>query len=143
VKIHIITVGQPKLTYAKLGWEEYFKRLGRFHQLRSTAIPDKHNDAQHILEAAKGTAIVALDSRGSQYTSPELAQWLEKQSLQGRELSFIIGGPEGLPPEILDQAITSLSFGKLTLPHDLAMVVLLEALYRASTITAGLPYHRE
>jgi 23S rRNA (pseudouridine1915-N3)-methyltransferase len=143
MKLHIITVGQPKLEYAKLGWDEYFKRLGRFHQLRSTHIPDKHNDAQHILEAAKGTAIVALDSRGKQLTSPELAAWLDKQALQGRELSFIIGGPEGLPTEVIDQALASLSFGKLTFPHDLAMVVLLEALYRASTISAGLPYHRE
>jgi 23S rRNA (pseudouridine1915-N3)-methyltransferase len=143
MKINIITIGQPKLEYAKLGWDEYFKRLGRFHQLRSTHIADKHNDAQHILEAAKGTAIIALDSRGKQLTSPELAAWLEKQSLQGRELSFIIGGPEGLPTEVTDQAAASLSFGKLTFPHDLAMVILLEALYRASTINAGLPYHRE
>lgn len=142
MKIHIITIGQPKLDYAKRGWDEYWNRLKHFHDVRVTHIADKHNDAAHILEAAGNSYMIALEIEGRQFSSPELAQFLEKRALDGREICFIIGGPDGLPQEVRDRAATQWSFGKLTIPHDLAMVTLLEALYRASTITANLPYHR-
>lgn len=142
MKLHIITVGQPKLQYAQEGWNEYWKRLSRYHHMRATHIPDKHNDAPHILQAAGPAYIVTMEITGKQLTSPQLAQFLEKRALEGQETCFIIGGPDGLPPEVLNAADYRWSFGTLTLPHDLAMVVLLEALYRASTITAGTPYHR-
>lgn len=142
MKIHIITIGQPKLNYAQKGWEEYWQRLKHYHSLRVTHIADKHNDAAHILEAAGGSYKIALEIEGTQLSSPELAQFLEKRALEGREVSFIIGGPDGLPSEVRSQADLQLSFGRLTLPHDLAMVMLLEALYRASTINADHPYHR-
>lgn len=142
MKIHIITIGQPRLTYAKHGWEEYWNRLKHYHQLRVTHIADKNNDADHILEAAGNSYKVGLIIEGQELSSPELSQFLDKRALEGREVSFIIGGPDGLPQEVIDQADFKWSFGKLTLPHDLAMVVLLEALYRVSTISAGHPYHR-
>ncbi len=142
MKIHIITIGQPKLSYAKEGWDEYFARLKHYHQLRVTHIPDKHNDTQHLLEAAGNSYKVAMEIGGRQLSSPELAQWLDKRALDAREVSFIIGGPDGLPAEVLDQIDYKWSLGKHTLPHDLAMVSLLEALYRASTISAGHPYHK-
>jgi 23S rRNA (pseudouridine1915-N3)-methyltransferase len=142
MKLHIITIGQPKLDYAKRGWEEYWQRLKHYHAVRVTHIADKHNDAAHILEAAAASYKVALEIEGRQFSSPELAQLLDKRALDGREVSFIIGGPDGLPPEVRAVADLQWSFGKLTLPHDLAMVTLLEALYRASTISAGHPYHR-
>lgn len=141
MKIHLITIGQPKLTYAKTGWEEYTKRLGRYHQLRVTHLSDKNNNAVSILAATKGTSIVALVIDGPQLSSPELSAYLEKQAILGNELSFIIGGPDGLPPEVISEAQKQLSFSRLTFPHDLAMVVLAETLYRASTIAAGQPYH--
>lgn len=142
MKIHIVTIGQPKLEYAKKGWDEYFKRLGHYHQLRVTHIADKHNNADYILETAGKSHIVALDIEGNSLTSPELAEWLEKRSLEGQEICFMIGGPDGLPGEVRDKANYKISLGSLTYPHDLAMVILLEALYRASTINAGQPYHR-
>ncbi len=142
MKLHLITIGQPKLPYAKSGWQEYWQRLGHYHSLRVTHIPDKHNDATHILEAAQGSYIVTLDLAGQQFTSMELAKFIEKRALESREVSLIIGGPEGLPKEILAQAKTLWSLSQLTFPHDLAMIVLLEALYRASTINAGQPYHK-
>jgi 23S rRNA (pseudouridine1915-N3)-methyltransferase len=74
--------------------------------------------------------------------SENLAEFLVKRALDAREVSFIIGGPEGLPETVRAQADYQWSLGPLTLPHDLAMVVTLEALYRSSTITAGLPYHK-
>ncbi|MDB5169857.1 MAG: rRNA ((1915)-N(3))-methyltransferase RlmH [Candidatus Saccharibacteria bacterium] len=142
MKIHIITIGQPKLDYARQGWDEYWQRLKHYHDIRVTHIADKHNDTEHILEAAGSSYTIALEIEGKQFSSPELAQFLEKRALDGREVSFLIGGPDGLPDEIRQQANYQWSFGRLTLPHDLAMVTLLEALYRASTINAGQPYHR-
>jgi 23S rRNA (pseudouridine1915-N3)-methyltransferase len=142
VKINVITVGQPKLQYAKDGWEEYWQRLKHYHQLRATRIPDKNNDADHILKVAGNSYKVGLVIEGQQLSSQELASFLEKHSLEGREVSFIIGGPDGLPKEVIQQLDYPWSLGELTLPHDLAMIVTLEALYRASTINAGHPYHR-
>ena len=142
MKIHIITVGQPKLEYAKQGWQEYFGRLKHYHQLRTTHIPDKKNDAAITLEATGNSYKIGLVIGGKELSSPELAEFLDKRALDGRELSFIIGGPDGLPQEVIDEVDFQWSFGKLTFPHDLAMVILLEALYRASTIQAGQPYHR-
>lgn len=142
MKLHIVTIGQPKLAYAKLGWEEYWNRLKHYHQLRVTHIADKQNDATHILAAAGNARIVALVIEGTQLSSQELATELDKRAHDGREICFIIGGPDGLPAAVQAHADMAWSFGKLTLPHDLAMVVLLETLYRASTINSGHPYHR-
>jgi 23S rRNA (pseudouridine1915-N3)-methyltransferase len=142
MKFHIVTVGSPKLDYAKLGWEEYWNRLKHYHQVRVTHIPDKQNDTESILKAAGSSYKVALVIEGKQLSSPELAGFFDKRAFEGREMSFLIGGPDGLPPEVIKQADFQWSFSKLTLPHDLAMVVLLESLYRASTISAGQPYHR-
>jgi len=142
MKLHIITIGQPKLDYAKLGFAEYLQRLQHYHQVRVTHIADKHNDADHILAAAGSSYKIGLVIEGKQHTSQELAKFLEFKAQSGQELSFIIGGPDGLPPEVVTAADYSWSFSQLTLPHDLAMVVLAEALYRASTINAGQPYHR-
>lgn len=143
MRLHIITVGEPKLSYAKQGWDEYLKRLQRFHQVRITRIPDKFAyDAAFITNAVGKAFCVALVIEGKQLTSPELAAFLEKRAIEGREVALVIGGPEGLPQAVIDGADYQLSFSKLTFPHDLAMVVLLEALYRASTISAGLPYHK-
>ena len=143
MKIHIVTVGEPKLAYAKAGWDEYLKRLKHYHTIRVTHIPDKWAyDPAYIQQTAGNTYKVALVIDGKQYTSPELATFLDKRALEAREVCFLIGGPEGLPQEIIDQADMGWGLARLTFPHDLAMVVLLEALYRASTISAGIPYHK-
>ena len=142
MKLHIVTVGQPKLTYTKQGWEEYFARLKHYHDIRVTHLSDKHNDAAHLLAAAGPSYKVALVIEGQQLSSPELAAFLEKRALESREVSFLIGGPEGLPQEVINRSDYLWSFSKLTFPHDLAMVVLLEALYRASTINDSQPYHK-
>lgn len=144
MKIQIITVGAPKLGYAKAGWQEYTTRLKHYHQLQLTHIADKHNDAEHILSAITGNGavyVVALTITGKQYTSRELASFLDNKAQQGRELCFIIGGPDGLPRAVLSRAEQELGLSNLTFPHDLAMVVLAESLYRASTINNNQNYH--
>jgi 23S rRNA (pseudouridine1915-N3)-methyltransferase len=142
MKIHLITIGQPKLAYAQAGWEEYLGRLKHFHQVTVTHIADKNNNAVAILQAAGKSYKVALVIDGPQLDSPHLAKFLEKQASNGQELCFIIGGPDGLPGEVIQASNYQLSLSKLTFPHDLAMVVLAETLYRASTICTGHPYHR-
>lgn len=143
MKLHIVTIGEPKLAYAHAGWQEYLKRMQHYHTVRVTHVADKWAyDAAHILQAAGNAYTIALVIEGQQFSSPELAQLLQKRALESREVCCIIGGPEGLPSEVIQHADLQWSFSKLTFPHDLAMVVLLEALYRASTITAGVPYHK-
>ncbi|HEY8999285.1 MAG TPA: 23S rRNA (pseudouridine(1915)-N(3))-methyltransferase RlmH [Candidatus Saccharimonadales bacterium] len=143
MKLHIITIGAPKLAYAKAGWDEYLPRLGRFHSVRTTQLNDKFaDDGTKILEAAGKAFIVALAINGEEFSSPRLANFLEQRAMEGKELCFIIGGPNGLPQTIIEKANMRWSFSPLTFPHDLAMVVLLESLYRASAINAGLPYHK-
>jgi 23S rRNA (pseudouridine1915-N3)-methyltransferase len=142
MKLHIITVGAPKLAYAKQGWEEYTKRLGHYHQLRISHIADHKASAVALLQAIGTAYSVALCIEGTQMSSAELSLFLQKQELSAREVSFCIGGPEGLPEPVTTKADLQWSFGPLTYPHDLAMVMLSESLYRASSITAGLPYHK-
>lgn len=143
MKLHIITIGEPRLAYAREGWQEYLKRLQRFHSIRVTHLADKFaNDAKTISQAADNSYKIALAIDGKQMSSETLANFLEARALEGRALSFIIGGPDGLPAAVIEQADFEWSLSELTLPHDLAMVVLLEAIYRASTITTGHPYHR-
>jgi 23S rRNA (pseudouridine1915-N3)-methyltransferase len=143
MKLHIITIGKPKLEYAKLGWNEYFGRLERLHTVHVTQLSDKFAyDSAKIREAQSSSYKVVLEIHGQQFTSEELAQQLDKLELMSKEISFLIGGPEGLPADIREAANLQWSLGKHTLPHDLAMVNLLEALYRASTIKAGIPYHK-
>lgn len=143
MKLHLVTVGKPKLAYAVAGWGDYLARLQRLHSVRVTQLPDKHaNDAEKIREATADTYTVVLEIAGNSLSSHDLAEFLQKRELEAREISFIIGGPDGLPEAIRQTADFQWSLSRLTLPHDLAMVVTLEALYRASTINAGLPYHR-
>ncbi len=143
MKIHIVTVGEPKLQYAKSGWDEYFKRLGHYHSLRVTHVADKYAyDSDYLRKACGNAYTTALAIEGKQLSSPGLAEFLEKRALDGRELCLVVGGPEGLPKDFIARTDFSWSLSELTLPHDLAMVVLLEALYRASTISAGQPYHK-
>lgn len=142
MKLHLITIGKPKLAYAKLGWEEYIKRLGRYHTVRVTQLADKYaGDADRIMAAVGNSYRVGLIIDGQQLSSRQLATFLELRATEAREVCFIIGGPDGLPSTVQAAMDFQWSLSKLTLPHDLAMVLLLETLYRASTINAGTPYH--
>jgi 23S rRNA (pseudouridine1915-N3)-methyltransferase len=143
MKINFVTIGKPKLQYATIGWNEYLRRLEYFHKVTVSQLHDKYaNDVSKILEASANSYRVALVIGGKQLDSPALAEFLRQQELVAQHISFIIGGPEGLPQGVIDAVDFQWSLSDLTFPHDLAMVVTLEALYRASTITAGQPYHK-
>lgn len=142
MRLHLITIGKPKLDFAQTGWQEYTQRLKHYHPLRITQIPDKHDNAAHILQAAGSAYMVALVIEGQQFSSHDLAHFLDKQAIESQEVCFMIGGPEGLPEAVIKQADLGWSLSALTFPHDIAMVLLAEALYRASTISSGVPYHK-
>lgn len=151
MKLHIISVGSPKLEYAKSGCELYSTRLERFHKLRFTRVRDskksgdlaKLEEGQGILEATGKAYLFALDPHGKQLSTENLAQKIEQLGVNGEsELAFCIGGDEGLYEDVRIRANFLLGLSSLTLPHDLAQLVLLEALYRASTVSAGIKYHK-
>ncbi len=143
MKLRLVTIGKPKLHYAHLGWNEYMWRLLKYHKVEVKHLADKYaDDAAKILEASDGTYRIVLEITGKRLSSRDLALLLRKRELDGLSVSFIIGGPEGLPKEVIDKADYLWSLSDLTFPHDLAMLVTLEALYRATTINAGVPYHK-
>lgn len=141
MKLHIITIGKPKLPYAQAGFQEYTSRLSKLHNLRVTHIADKNNNADYILNTAGSSYKVALVIDGAQKSSEKLALFLKNRELEAREVAFMIGGPDGLPEEVIEKSDTQMGLSKLTFPHDLAMVVLAETLYRSSTINTNHPYH--
>lgn len=145
MRLHLITVGEPKLPYARAGWDEYEKRLRRYHKVQVTRVSGKTQAAESeaVARAAGKAPLILLDPRGQQFTSEQLAQYLDAQALGGHgELALAIGGPDGHTEPLRRQAHHLWSLSRLTLPHDLAMLVMTEALYRAATISAGEPYHR-
>lgn len=111
----------------------------------SAATKRKTTEAAEIRKKiGNGAYIIALDERGRTLNSPEFAQKLATARDDGaRTVEFVIGGPDGLDPDFTREAQLMLSLGRLTLPHGLARVVLVEQIYRAATILAGHPYHRE
>ena len=156
MKITVIAVGKLKETFWKEACGEYAKRLRRYVPLEIVELddvdPDKHGGAAYAreLEAAsivkhipRDSHIICLDSRGKQLDSEGFADLIENLGTGGcKNLVFIIGGPTGLDLSLLESANVRLSFGKITLPHNLARVVLLEQIYRAHRIIKGEPYHK-
>ena len=157
LKFSIIAVGSLKTDYARLGCERFLTRLHRYHPVEHIEVRDvrrrknrsvsqyRAEEQEAILaKIQSGSLTVALDERGRQWTSVELASWLESQKLRAvSHINFIIGGPDGLSDSLRERADRVWSLGQLTLPHEMARLLLLEQLYRASSLMAGHPYHRE
>jgi 23S rRNA (pseudouridine1915-N3)-methyltransferase len=156
VHLRLIAVGTRMPTWVDAAFEDYSRRLRGTWELELKEIAPASRreaggagaaavaaEAQRILKLlAPRATVVALDERGDQFSTLELARWLEQQRAAGRDLSFIIGGPDGLSAEVMQRAARSWSLSRLTLPHALVRVLLVEQLYRAATILAGHPYHR-
>lgn len=159
MKIKIVTVGKLKEKYLKDGIAEYSKRLSRFANLEMIELadektPDRASDSenQKILEL-EGTRIlskigdrdfvIVLAIEGKTLSSEEFSKQLERAPINGfSTLTFVIGGSLGLSPQVKKRANLSISFGRLTLPHQLMRLVLVEQIYRAFTIQQGSPYHK-
>jgi 23S rRNA (pseudouridine1915-N3)-methyltransferase len=149
-------VGTRPPAWAREACADYTHRLGSRLKLTLVEIepgprsagqsPRKavETEARKLLTAVRPDEwVVALDERGTQMSTRELADWLAGRMREGRDLAFLIGGPDGLAAEVAARSDSSLSLSRLTLPHALARVVLAEQLYRAMTILTHHPYHRE
>jgi 23S rRNA (pseudouridine1915-N3)-methyltransferase len=134
MRISVIAVGRLRPPFQD-DVDHYRKMLGGLARVELIEVREEERVPQRIPERAH---LVLLASDGREFDSVELSRWLEERRREGRDLCFVIGGPRGLDLERCD---TRLSLGRLTLPHQLARVVLLEQLYRAHKILAGQPYH--
>lgn len=157
--IKIIGVGKLKEKYFKDGIAEYKKRLGAFAKVELVEVPDekapeslsaaemaqvKAVEGQRILAKVKPRDwVIALAIEGKQRSSEAFAKELQELETYGHsDITFVIGGSLGLAPEVMKRADNTLSFGLLTMPHQLMRLVLIEQIYRAFMINAGRPYHK-
>ena len=155
MQLLVAAVGQRMPRWVNEAWTEYARRLppGLDLSLREITLAKRGKNADtKRLTAVESAAlyaampsrarIIALDVRGQQWSTEKLASNLEDWMAEGRDIGFMIGGPDGISPEIMQKSDNRWSFGPLTLPHPLVRVVLAEQLYRAWTITQNHPYHR-
>ncbi len=145
MKWQIISVGKPALPWAKMAMDDYTQRIRRVAQVEMVVLKQgtASQTAAKTLEASAGTWRIVLDERGRQMGSVDFAKWISKQELSGRKaVSLLIGGADGHGDEVRQAADELWSLSAMTLQHELALVVLLEQLYRAFSIQRGEPYHR-
>ena len=159
MKVKLVTVGKLKEKYLKDGIAEYSKRLSRFAKLEMVELadektPDKASPAenQQIMEKeaerilgkiADREFVVVLAIEGQQFPSEKFIQILQETTIKGfSDITFVIGGSLGLAPRVKKRANLLMSFGQLTLPHQLMRLVLVEQIYRAFMIQQGSPYHK-
>jgi 23S rRNA (pseudouridine1915-N3)-methyltransferase len=141
VKLSVLAVGKLRDAWVQEGCEEYARRLRPKLPLELVELKDD-DDLVRRLSKSRGL-VWALDERGKQLSSAELANKLQELMSSGEHgVSFLIGGADGLPQDIVKKANFTWSLGRLTLPHRLARLILLEQLYRALSIIRGEPYHR-
>lgn len=138
-------MGKPALAYAKAGRDEYLARLAKFAPLEHLTVKasDQPHESAALLARSAGCFRVILHEHGTPLTSRQLATKLDRWQQAARPVAVIIGGADGHDQSLLDQADFRWSLGPLTLQHELALLVALEQLYRAHTILAGHPYHRD
>ncbi|MEE1131271.1 MAG: 23S rRNA (pseudouridine(1915)-N(3))-methyltransferase RlmH [Caryophanon sp.] len=159
MNISIITVGKLKEKYLKMGIDEYAKRLGSYAKIDLIEVADekapeqlsdaemeivKKKEAERILaKIGQDTYVIALAIDGKQKTSEQMAKDMQSLMTYGRsKVAFVIGGSLGLHDDVLKRADEQQSFGKMTLPHQLMKLVLIEQIYRSFRIIKGEPYHK-
>jgi 23S rRNA (pseudouridine1915-N3)-methyltransferase len=156
MKLLVIAVGQRVPDWAQTAWADYAKRFPPELRLELKAIKTEPRSGgktteqimaaeRQRIEAAipSGTHVVALDERGSALTTAALAAKLSQWQGQGGDVALLIGGPDGLHPALRQGAHERIRLSDLTLPHAMVRVLLVEQLYRAWSINAGHPYHRD
>ena len=155
MKLRVLALGHKMPAWVEAGWNDYARRMPRELQLELCELKPEPRDrgkpvaeiiaaeAQRILAAARGTSWVALDERGSPWTTREFAAELARWRDSGSDVAFVIGSADGLDASIKQRALARFSMSALTLPHGLVRVMLAEQVYRAASLLAGHPYHRD
>jgi 23S rRNA (pseudouridine1915-N3)-methyltransferase len=153
VRVRLLAVGRDRSGLFAPAVDEYVSRLGRYLKFELVELPEarkqagtpqaRDEEAATILGRLEPRErVIALDERGDQPTSLELARRVEKWMIRGQDVALVIGGSDGLAPAVLTRAQERLALSRLTLAHRLARLVLVEQLYRAMTILRGQPYHK-
>ncbi len=155
MKLLVVAVGQRVPDWAATAWDDYAKRFPPELRVELKAVKTEPRASRTVetllaaerqrIEAAipKGTHVVALDERGTSLTTMALAARLRGWQMQGGDVALVIGGPDGLDPAFRQGANERIRLSDLTLPHAMVRVLLVEQLYRAWSINANHPYHRE
>jgi 23S rRNA (pseudouridine1915-N3)-methyltransferase len=155
MKIHFWSIGKPHEEYVKEGVEDFSKRISKYYPLEWRLLPPakqtinstteeiKKLEAQSILNALhKDDYLALLDERGKQFTSPELASFIEQRANSSvKQLVFLIGGAFGVDAAVAQRASLTWSLSKLVFPHQLTRLILAEQVYRACTIIRNEKYH--
>ena len=143
MQVRIIVAGKPALNHAKMAVDDYLKRLTRYggYELIIVKAGDKEDVSERLLQASAGQRITCLVSRYPR----EFASLLGDMKMAGeiKSVAFLIGAADGHTPELRKQCQLTLSLSSMTLQHEIALIVLLEQLYRVETIHSGSPYHRD
>ena len=139
MRYRVVAVGRMKDAALRAAADEYLDRLWHYTKIEEREVKE---EARVLGAVPEGARLVALTRRGEEVTSGQLAEWTKQWEMDGRDIVFAIGGADALPDEVLRKADKLWSLSHLTLPHELARVVVYEQLYRAYTIRRGEPYHR-
>lgn len=155
MKLMIVAVGQRMPDWAQTAYDDYAKRFPPDSKVEIKTVKTEPRGSKTLatllqaerarIEAVigRGTRVVVMDERGSNLTTVALAQQLKAWQLQGDDVAFVIGGPDGLDPDFKAQAAQRIRLSDMTLPHAMARVLLIEQIYRAWSINHNHPYHRE
>jgi 23S rRNA (pseudouridine1915-N3)-methyltransferase len=155
MKLYVVAVGQKVPDWAQTAWDDYAKRFPpelplvlktvKTEPRGSKSLETLYAAERERIEAAlpKGARVVVLDERGTNLTTKALAAKITQWQREGDDVALIIGGPDGLDPDFKAKAHEKIRLSDLTLPHAMVRVLLVEQLYRAWSINANHPYHRE
>lgn len=155
MKLLVVAVGQRMPDWAQTAWDDYAKRFPPELKVELKAVKTETRGSKTMealyaaertrIEASipRGFRIIALDEHGTRLTTVALAQRLGSWQLEGENVALVIGGPDGLDPDFKQAAHERVRLSDMTLPHAMARVLLVEQLYRAWSINANHPYHRE
>ena len=139
MRFRVVAVGRLKDAALRSACDGYLERLKHYTRVEEHEVKDE----TRVLGAVPdGSRLVALSRTGEPWSSSQLADWIGKWEMDGRDVTFAVGGADALPRPVLEQAERIWSLSPLTFPHELARVILYEQLYRACTIRRGEPYHR-
>jgi 23S rRNA (pseudouridine1915-N3)-methyltransferase len=147
MNVRVIVAGKPALAYAKAGVDEYLKRLSRFggYELLNVRAGTRDEVSARLLERSQGCYRIALDERGDSLGTRAFAEKLDSLALRGdvKTIAFMIGAADGHNETLRSACDLLLTLSPFTLQHELALVVLLEQLYRVASLKSGSPYHRD
>ena len=147
MQIRIIVAGKPALAYAKAGVDEYLKRLSRFggYELIVVKAGSKDEVSDRLLERSEGCFRIGLDERGEALGTRRFSERIQALQMRGdvKAVAFLIGAADGHNEKLRGACDLLISVSSFTLQHELALVILLEQLYRVASLQAGMPYHRD